>query len=189
MVITVPLPVKPRVLNARLPLPGAGDAVNAVAFWVTASSTLCWPRSAMVSAVITSTLAGVCSRLRLSRLPLDAGPVRLSVGAADASGDGTGAAAVATAARCRRDRADDAARLSPPRRLVAAGVAGLVTTTGSRSRLTGAPCVQASTGQKVQSAKQYSKDVRRDARSGTEVIKWTRGSSGPSPRTKSSPRP
>src|SRR5260370_38719186 len=127
MVVRVPSAVKAGVLNARLPLPGAGDAVNPVAFWVTASSTLCWPRSAMVSAVITSTLAGVCSRVRLSRLPLDAGPARLSVGAADASGDGTGAAAVATAARCRRDRPDEAARWSVPPRLVRTRGAGLVT--------------------------------------------------------------
>jgi len=98
----------------------------------------------------------------------------LSVGAADAAEAGTGAPAAPTAARCCRDRADDAARLSLPRRL-AAGGAGLVTTTGSRSRLTGAPWVQASTGQKMESAKEYSKDVRRDARRQTEVIKWTRG--------------
>src|SRR6266478_4621998 len=45
----------------------------------------------------------------------------------------------------------------------------------SRSRLTAAPCVQASTGKKMESAKEYSKDARRDARRQTEVIKWTRG--------------
>src|SRR3977135_3486153 len=78
--MTVELPVNPRVLNARLPLPGAGLAVNPVAFCVTASMTLCWPRSAMVSAVMTSTLAGVCSRVRLRRLAVEAGAVRFTVG-------------------------------------------------------------------------------------------------------------
>jgi hypothetical protein len=87
----------------------------------------------MVSAVITSTLAGVCSRVRLSRLPLDVGPVRLSVGAADATGDSAGAVAAATAARCCRDRPDGAARWSLARRRVAAGAAGLVTTMGPSS--------------------------------------------------------
>ena len=65
-------------------MPGAGLAVKPVAFWVTASRTFCWPRSAMVSAEITSTLAGVCSRVRPSRLPAVLAPVRLSVGAANA---------------------------------------------------------------------------------------------------------
>src|SRR5437016_7629864 len=79
--MTVELPVNPRVLNARLPLPGEGLAVNPAAFCVTASMTLCWPRSAMVSAVMTSTLAGVCSRDRLRRLAVEAGAVRFRVGA------------------------------------------------------------------------------------------------------------
>src|SRR6267378_1798346 len=80
--MTVPLPVKPRVLNDRLPLPGAGLAVNPAAFCVTASITLCCPRSAMVSEVMISTLAGVCSRDRLRRLAVEAGAARLMVGAA-----------------------------------------------------------------------------------------------------------
>src|SRR5215468_10318379 len=80
--MTVELPVKPRVLNETLPLPGEGLAVNPVAFCVTASITLCCPRSAMVWEETISTLAGVCSRDRLRRLPVEAGAPRLMVGAA-----------------------------------------------------------------------------------------------------------
>src|SRR5215467_8044488 len=113
--MTVELPVKPRVLNDRLPLPGAGLAVKPVAFWVTASMILCWPRSAMVSAVIVSTLAGVCNGVRPSRLPIDAGAFRSSAGDGCAGGDeaatvgaddGEGAVA-AGFARFRRDLVEE----------------------------------------------------------------------------------
>jgi hypothetical protein len=57
----------------------------------------------MVSAVITSTLAGVCRRARLRRLPLAAVWLRVSVGAA---GDAGGAVDAAAAVRFFRERAD-----------------------------------------------------------------------------------
>ena len=111
--------MKPRVLNDRLPLPGAGLAVKPVAFWVTASMMLCWPRSAMVSAVITSTLAGVCNGVRLSRLPVDVGVFRLKVGDGSlvATADEAAAAAAAGFAPLRGDRFEAAARRSSARRL------------------------------------------------------------------------
>src|SRR4051794_37580235 len=133
--MTVELPVKPRVLNERPPLPGAGLAVKPVAFWVTASMTLCWPRSAMVSALMISTLAGVSSRVMLRRLPLPAVWFNVSVGAAADVGtvvDGVGAAAVA--ARFFPPRTEREA-LAPFDWRGLAVVAGLVTTTGSSVRL------------------------------------------------------
>jgi hypothetical protein len=126
----------------------------------------------MVSALMISTLAGVCRRVRLRRLPLPAVWFNVSVGAAGDAGtvvDGTAAAAAA-------------ARFFPPRinreavelfdwRGLAVGV-GLVTTTGSSVRLAcGAPCDHASSGQRTEErATEYSKDVRRDAQWETEFM-------------------
>jgi hypothetical protein len=48
---------------------------------------------------------------------------------------------------------------------------GLVTTTGSRSWLVGALCVQASTGQRdEETAMEHNKEMRRDARRESEVM-------------------
>src|ERR1700753_2474790 len=126
--MTVELPVKPRALNDRLPLPGAGLAVKPVAFCVMASMMLCWPRAAMVSAVMTSTLAGVCNGVRSSRLPVDVGAFRLRAGTCWPLG-GAAAATLAAAAGFaprRGDRFEDAARRSSVRRLPAGWGGGLV---------------------------------------------------------------
>src|SRR6476620_2517283 len=86
----------------------------------------------MVSAEITSTLAGVCSRVRPSRLPAVLVPVRLSVGAAKTGlvGAATGVPVLVATLRCCRKRA---ARVAVPRRTLRAsgGVADGCTTTGS----------------------------------------------------------
>src|SRR3569833_4295212 len=105
--MTEPLPVTPRVLKEMLPLPGSGLAVKPVASWVTAEMMSYWPRSAMVSAGITSTLAGVCRRGRPRRLPVELVPVRLSVGAANTGpvGAALGAAVLVGTSRRRLARA------------------------------------------------------------------------------------
>jgi len=148
-------------------LPGAGLAVKPVAFWVTASMMLCWPRAAMVSAVITSTLAGVCSGVRLSRLPVDVGVFKLKVGVGwvVAAADEAAAAVAAGFAPLRRDRLEDAARRSSARRLVATCGGGLLTTTGSSSRIgAGACCARTPTGKhKNDRATEHSIVPRRDA--------------------------
>ena len=121
----------------------------------------------MVSAVITSTLAGVCSRVRLRRLPLGAGWLRLSV--ADACEPGAAGAAVAAPARCCRISVDRAVLVLFGFRLLA--VAGRMDTTmGGRSRL-GALCAQASTGQRNEErAMEDSKKLRCGAQTETEVM-------------------
>src|SRR5882757_2974310 len=128
--MTVELPVKPRVLNDSPPLPGAGLAVKPVAFWVTASITLCWPRSAMVSALMISTLAGVCSRVRFRRLPLPTVWFNVSVGAAGDAGTVVEGVAAAAAARFLPPRVERAALVLSDWRGLVVGV-GVVTTTGS----------------------------------------------------------
>src|SRR4051794_38448629 len=164
--MAVELPGKPRGLNDSPPLPGAGLAVKPVASWVTASMTLCWPRSLIVSALMISMLAGVCKGVRLRRLPLPAVWFSVSVGAAgDAGAVVDGVAAAAAAAGFFPPRVARGALVLLDWRGLTVGV-GLVTTTGSSFWLDWGPaCDQASNGQRTEeSATEYSKDVRDDAR-------------------------
>ena len=98
----------------------------------------------MVLAEITSTLAGVCSRVRPSRLPAVLAPVRLSVGAANTGPAGlvVGARVSAVAAfRCWRGRARRVASLRRALRAFG-GFADGSTTTGSSVCAGLADCAQ-----------------------------------------------
>jgi zinc transporter ZupT len=119
-----------------------------------------------------STLAGVCKRVRLRRLPLPAVWFNVSVGAASAAGAvAEGVAAAAAATRFFPPRMEREAFVLLDWRWGAADV-GFVTTIGSSVWLGfGALCDHPSSGQRTdERATEYSKDVRRDARKETEFM-------------------